>query len=363
MLIEDLETGNEDTSTVVETESAPTAEEQHAAHVAAVSDAIDSVSEKPAESSESDATGEEKSDDEKAAEAAAEAAKASAQTPEEKAAADKVAADKAAAGKVKEPDAVNDPIPKDLAPTTQARMKSLVTKVKEATTTIEKVTAERDEIMGYITATKATPEQYSVLLDYMTKVNSGDPVQIKAAIPVLQAELRALAAMIGESVPGVDLLSEHEDLKDAVTTGAISQQHAEELAAARTQRATRDAQSQQVSAQTQAQQQAERVLNDGKASLNAVEAELRADPHYAAKRAILIPMLQPIFAEMPPSKWAAAWKAAYERLPAPSATITPIPQKAAGQPLRPGQPAGASAKAPTTAAEAVNFGIEQASRR
>lgn len=55
-----------------------------------------------------------------------------------------------------------------------------------------------------------------------------------------------------------------------------------------------------------------RELTEARNALSALEVRLRAaDATYEAKKALLVPILQPVFAQMPPSKWAAAFEQAY----------------------------------------------------
>jgi len=56
----------------------------------------------------------------------------------------------------------------------------------------------------------------------------------------------------------------------------------------------------------------QRELTEARNALNTIEVRLRAtDPSYEAKKALLMPILKPIFAQMPPSKWAPAFEEAY----------------------------------------------------
>jgi TPR repeat protein len=75
-------------------------------------------------------------------------------------------------------------------------------------------------------------------------------------------------------------------------------------------------------------------------SLSALEVRLRAaDPTYEAKKSLLVPILKPVFEQMPPSKWATAFEQAYAgvRLPAEDgaqttpATVSPPKVSAASR--------------------------------
>jgi uncharacterized protein len=69
----------------------------------------------------------------------------------------------------------------------------------------------------------------------------------------------------------------------------------------------------------------QRELTEARNTLSAIEVRLRAtDPTYEGKKALLVPILKPIFGEMPPSKWATAFEQAYAgvRLPAENGAQT-----------------------------------------
>lgn len=66
----------------------------------------------------------------------------------------------------------------------------------------------------------------------------------------------------------------------------------------------------------------QRELTEAKNALSAIERRLMAtDSTYEAKKALLVPILKPVFEQMPPSKWATAFEQAYAgvRLPAENA--------------------------------------------
>ena len=275
--------------------------------------------------------------------------------------ADAPAADEKPADKPAEADPVNDPIPDEIKGRTRERMETLVSRVKETTQELEKVRANHDEFMGMITATQASPEQFGTVLDYLGAVNSGDPEQRRGAMKILQDEIAALSQMLGEPVAGVDLLKDHQDLKDAVEIGDISQEHANELAAARNARATAQRRQQETQQTQQQASEQQRAFAQGKADLNAVEAELSAkDPHYAAKRAVLIETLKPVMARLHPKDWAETFRQAYAAVQVPATPAAPA--RTTQQPLRARQGAGGQEKAPGSLEEAISMGIERAGR-
>lgn len=268
----------------------------------------------------------------------------------------------APAGKEKQPDPVNDPIPDEIQGRTRQRMEQLIKHVKESTSEATRVRQERDDLVGMVQQTGATPEQFSQMLDYIGAVNSGDPTRIKGALQQVQAELTALSRMIGEPVPGVDSLANHPDLRQAVESGDLSDAHARELAAARDARAFATQRTQQTTEAQRRESEQAQALDAGRQALNALEKQLQADPDYARKRAILIPTLQPVLAQLHPSQWVQTFQNAYQQLKLGPAPVSTRAAPTGQQPLRARQPAGQTAKAPTSLLDAINAGIDRGSR-
>lgn len=258
----------------------------------------------------------------------------------------------------KQRDPVNDPIPNALKPDTKTRMKALVDIAKTVTGERDKLKSQNEELIGYIQETKATPEQYSQALEFLRLVNSGNPNDAHRALQVMQAEVAALATRLGVAVPGVDFLSQHPDLQQAVQAGTLPLATAQEVAAARAhQAALRNAGAAQDQT-AQAQMQHQQAVQRGRSDLDALEAQLRTDPHYAAKRAQLIPILKPVFAQIPPSQWAAAFREAYSKMPNPVAAPA-APRVPTNTPLRPSNPSAAATSPPATMLEAVTAALKQ----
>jgi hypothetical protein len=133
-----------------------------------------------------------KSAEQIAAESAKPAAKAM-EKPGEKPAAD------ANAGK-KQPDAINDPIPKDLKQATQERIRTLIDTTKQATERATVVERDFNQIVEGIKSTGTSPEQYGEMLSFMGLFNSGDPGQQKQALEVAFDFVQRLSTMLGVDV-------------------------------------------------------------------------------------------------------------------------------------------------------------------
>lgn len=256
----------------------------------------------------------------------------------------------------KEPDPVNDPIDQRLSKKTRERIEHLADLTRNISAERDTFKKNYEDHVSHIKSTGATPEQYSDALTYLKMVNSGDPTQMEQALQVMQAEVQALAKMLGKPVPGVSLLNDHPDLIQQVNAGQLTAQAAEELAGHRTRTQYMTAQSQRQQQAAQSQQAANAEIERGVADLDTLGQRLAAEnpAEYAAKKAILVESLKPVFAQINPNQWAATFEAAYRRMtvavPAPAPAKAPVPLR---QPLRVKTPAGGQKAEPKNLQDAI----------
>lgn len=275
-------------------------------------------------------------------------------------------------GQAKAPDPLNDPLPNALKAETKERIRTLIGMTRENEARAVRAETNLNGLMETIEQSTATPAQYGQALDYIRLVNSNQPGDREKAYEMMQQELHALAILIGKPLPGVNLLQKHTDLMQEVATGKISLDRAHELAAARENRAYQERRHQgerQQSDETAAMQTERRNAMNG---LNQLEQQLKTDPHWAAKKPIVVAQMKKVFPRLRPSEWVAAFKDAYDALPAPVApvrTASPankpaVPGNGAPRntPLRGSNPAGGATPAPKTMAEAIDLGIAAARR-
>lgn len=262
-------------------------------------------------------------------------------------------------GEQKAPDPINDPIPKDLAPKTQERMRTLIKTTKELTAARDEAVQNFDFLVQGVQSTGATPEQYGETLSWLKLFNSGDPAQQEKALELVETVAERLATMLGKERRVADPLAAHADLQDSVQKGKITPEYAREIARTRQkQHFTQELTTAQRQEQQQQEQQ-QQAIAQAKLDLDTVEKDLKAnDPHYAAKRAQLVPILKPLFQTIHPSKWAASFQEAYRRMQFTPAA-RPKPVVPANQPLRANKsaPAGGQNKAPGSALDAINAAL------
>ena len=263
---------------------------------------------------------------------------------EEKPEGEKPAGEKKPEAEPKKVDPINDPIPKDLKLETQERIRTLIDTNKETIAQRDKVAQDFDYMIQGVKATGTTPEQYGELLNFMADFNSKDPARQAHALELVENLADRLATMLGKDRSPSDPLAKHADLQEAVAKGQVTPAYAKEIARTRNGQAFRteiETSQGQRAEQQRAQQQ---ELDGARNSLNELEGVLsKTDPQYDAKRAALVPILQPMFKTIPPSQWRAHFEQAYAnlRLPAPARAA---PKPIGRQPMRAGGSAQASGK-------------------
>lgn len=265
------------------------------------------------------------------------------------------------------PDPINDPIPKDLKPATQERMRSLVSIAKEADT--RAVTAEQNFnfLVEGVRATGTTPEQYGEMLSFMALFNSQDPAQQEKALEIAGDFAMRLSTLLGKELAPTDPMAGHDDLKAAVAAGQVTAKYAQEIARTRNQTQFRGELNGNARQQQEHQQAFEREQTQARADLTALEVQLKGtDPQWMAKKAQLVPILQPIFKTMPPRQWAQAFQQAYANLKFTPPAVARKPAIPANQPSRAGKgnPGGGNNglnKEASSALEAMNAALGELS--
>jgi hypothetical protein len=252
-------------------------------------------------------------------------------------------------------DPINDPIPENLKKDTSERIRSLIDTAKTVTAERDKIKTDFDYLIQGVQGTGATPAQYGETLSWLALFNSRDPAQQEKALELVESVAERLATLLGKERVVGDPLGAHPDLKDAVAKGQITAQYAKEIAR------TRNGQQFRTELQTGAQNeqdrqvQAQREEAQGRNDLAQLEQTLMAsDPQYAQKKALLVPALKPIMAQIPWSQRAAKFTEAYRALQLPSDAARPATATPKNQPMRPKNPAGGQAKAPSSMLEAIS---------
>lgn len=240
-------------------------------------------------------------------------------------------------------------LPEGVAEKTRERFETLRSKYTELETV-------HNDLIKTIRSTGTNPEQFQLLLQYTTLVNSRDPGDWQKAYDMMQTELQTIAKALGKEAPGVDPLEAHPDLKAELEAGDISRPRALELAAMRATNQAATANREHQTKETQQQNIRAQALKD----LNDLGLELGKDPMFHVKQPILQKIARLVVKNEPdPQKWASHIKEAYAEIDVGAPAVPAAPKTPT--PIRPGgsAPTGnALRKEPGSALEAVNMALD-----
>lgn len=201
-----------------------------------------------------------------------------------------------------------------------------------------------------VTSTGAPPEQFATAMNYLTLLNSGNPENLEVAFAQVEEEYHALAKLLGKAAGSVDPLQDHPDLLKEVGDMDLTRERALEIAATR-------ARDKLVGATTHVrteQDQAQRAQADGLAAVAALGNELRAtDPQFAAKFAMVKPLVEQIQTAYPPAQWPALIRQLWANIPAMPVAAAPQTPKPTVSPMRPGVSSAGQVRGTTDPVEAT----------
>jgi hypothetical protein len=251
---------------------------------------------------------------------------------------------------------------KALAPQTQQRFRELINTLKTAET--EKVTltkqmgelrGARDAMMNVMKEVGMDQAQFANYMEFHGMLSSGQPVQLKKALEILDAQRASIYEFLGEEPPnaGVDLLAPHEDLRKRVEEEQISR--ADALAIARGRALEKQANvSREQKTNTEEQRRAQqKASDDAIASIDAWTAKLAAeDIDFRAKESKILERVTEVIKNYPPDKWLSTLQLLYQGITVQKAGTT-LPNR---RPLRPSGTGGGTPQ-PKTMAEAIDQGL------
>lgn len=229
--------------------------------------------------------------------------------------------------------------------------------------------AERwEKVYSYCQTHEIDSDSFGQGMAMMAGTKSNDPAIMKKTIEGLEWEADRLRQKMGIAGGSYDPLKDpsNKDLADAVENGDMAPQWAHQQAQQRAELAHRTALEQQGQAKQRENQELRQASQSAMSELDALEQEYTAiDPRYREKADILVPILKPIFASLPPAQWAGAFKKAYTELRLPAAAPAPTPAASTvvplrNQPLRPGAPPAVQTKTVQSENEAIERALEAA---
>lgn len=266
----------------------------------------------------------------------------------------------AAAPAAKAPAAAADELapPEGMSERAAARWSQLTERVKvipELERRATEATQQLESVRRMVADSGLAPQEFTETLALTRMVRSSDPRELQQALQRIDGIRADIATRLGAEVPGVDLLSQHPDLKTRVEGLTLSREDALEIIRLRTQNQAAQRTTQQQTDFQQFQQSVQQAAS----RMDATLAQRSSTPGHAEKVAFIRnhfadPQRLRAFVETyQPQQWEAAVLMMYDAYTPPAPAAAPAP--AVPQPLRPavsgaGRPVQ---QAPRTALDAV----------
>lgn len=238
-------------------------------------------------------------------------------------------------------------MPEGLTPKAQERFQKLATDAKAARAEVEHMTSVIEPFRQSLQENNVSREQFDMATAYIGLVNKND---LEGAYKLMEGELRSLSLRMGRTLGGVDALSNFSDLRNAVDTFQITEEHALELARQRNNEQIQTAahqQAQQRQQQVEQRQQQERqsaqVTQQGTAAVDTFcKQMMKSDLDYAKVEAILLPQIQSgLLQDVPPARWAAVVESTYKMIKASAGASKQTPSVGALRATGTGSPSQA----------------------
>ncbi len=248
--------------------------------------------------------------------------------------------------------------PEGMSERAAARWSQLTERVKaipDLERRANEATEQLESVRRLVADSGLGPEEFSETLALGRMVKSNNPKDLQQALQRIDSIRSDVATRLGAEVPGVDLLSQHPDLKTRVEGLTLSREDALEIIRLRTQNQAAQRTTQQ---QTEFQQ-FQQSVQQAAARMDATLAQRASSPGHTEKVAFIRnhfadPQRLRAFVETyQPEQWQAAVLMMYDAYTPPPPAAAPAPP--APQPLRPGV-AGAGRpvqQAPRNAMDAV----------
>lgn len=212
----------------------------------------------------------------------------------------------------------------------------------------EKKALEQDlqQFREMVTATGMSPQDFAQTLEFGRLVNSGDEKNLRVALEMIEGQRAMLYQKLGVEAPGVDLLKDHDDLKQAVDNMEITRERAVELAKYRKQQAEVQQRQQVQQQSTQRQQAFEQQVSQAATAMETYLQTRANEVDHPARMKVITEHfknpanLQEFIQTYEPHQWAATIKMMYDNI------VVPKVQAAGPQPIR-SRPANLGNPAPS----------------
>lgn len=230
-------------------------------------------------------------------------------------------------------------MPEGLSKGAQDRFQKLANDNKEVKQRLEDVQSAVEPFRQALQENGVRQEQFEMATGYIGLINKGD---YRGALAIMDKERQQLALMIGEPLEGVDALSDHPDLRDAVDSFQITEPHALELARQRSQQRAHQQREQQTQEQQQTKNQQEQAHKQGVIAVDGFcKQKMKTDLDYARVEAILLPQIPKLLKGAHPADYAEIVESAYDMIKASAGAGKQVPSSNSLRSNGPESPANA----------------------
>jgi len=196
--------------------------------------------------------------------------------------------------------------PEGISDRARERFQKLASEVRELRDRLER----SERVVSMLRETGATPEELAEAFEFIRLAKAGDRASLQQAAEIARRWLRHVSVALGEQI-AVDPLAEHDDLREKVETGELSEQDAIEIARAREMQRMAAEQRQAHEADAAMHEAVQRAIQQ----VEQMEAEWAAnDPDWEIKRDALMARIEEIARTLPPDAWPQAVRVAYEAI-------------------------------------------------
>lgn len=236
----------------------------------------------------------------------------------------------------------------------QRRVRALMDDHKALQQQFEDVRKTNEDFGKILKETGLPPEGFAQVLEYSRLIGQGGEQNMRVALQMLDAQREEICKALGVKAPGVDPLSDFQDLRMAVENMELSEDRAMEIAKLRRQQAMQQQAVQQQTLYQQQQQEYTQRVQAFSAQATALFQQLQmSDPAYKAKEAKIAEALknptfvQSLIANSSPEQWVHQLKFMYDNI-----QVQPVVKRQVPLRSRPTQP-GVMTDSPATGADRV----------
>lgn len=214
----------------------------------------------------------------------------------------------------------------------QRRVRALMDDHKALQQQFDDVKKTNEDFSNILTETRLSPEGFAQVIEFSRLLGQGGEQNMRVALQMIDAQRAEICKQLGVKAPGVDPLSDFQDLRMAVENMELSEDRAIELAKLRRAQAQQQQNAKMQGEQERQQQEyTQRVQNFSTQAQSLFQQLQVSDPAYKAKEMKIAEALQnPAFVQnllsnFGPEQWIHQLKFMYDNIQVAPAVKRQVP--------------------------------------